>query len=158
MPALRLLLAACTAALAVAALLAGCGQAKTAPASSTGGFAAMARATATHEPLVRTEPLVLPADFPADVYLPGDYTVGSVLDVDGVRVVSVTADGRVPALFADARTAMAAQGWRQTLSMQHSGDDAMATFEKGARAAVLSFAAQPGGDVVLSVQLRPEGG
>ena len=100
--------------------------------------------------------LVLPADFPPDVYLPAEYAVGRVLDVDGVRVVSLTTGGRVPALFADAREAMLAHGWRQTLSMQHSGDDAMATYEKDARATVLSFTAHPGGSVALSVQLRSD--
>lgn len=137
-----------------AALLGGC-RPPAGAAPGEGGFAAMAHATApVQAPARPREPLALPADFPGDVYLPDDHAVGSVLDVEGVRVVSVTSGGRVPGLFADARAQMLAQGWRQTLAMQHAGDDAMATFEKDGRAAVLSFAAQPGGGVVLSVQLR----
>jgi hypothetical protein len=74
--------------------------------------------------------LPLPADFPKDVYLPGRYEVYSVMDMGG---------------------------WTQTMSMQHSADSAMLSYEKDARAAVLSFNRGEGSDgVVMAVQLREE--
>ncbi len=101
------------------------------------------------------EALRLPADFPADVFVPDDYRVDSVMDAGAVQVISLRALGRVPGVFADARRAMRAQGWTQTLAMQNAGDSAMLSFEKDSRAAVLSFNPGHGGrDVAMSVQLR----
>lgn len=101
------------------------------------------------------ESLPLPADFPKDVWLPQAYCVNSVMDMAGVQVVSVRTQGKVSALHADARAAMARSGWKQTMSMQHSADNAMLSFEKAEGAAVLSFNRGEGGDgVLMSVQLR----
>ena len=100
------------------------------------------------------ESLPLPAAFPKDVYLPDDYAVNSVMDLEGVNVLSLRAPGKVPALFADARAAMAAQGWKETMAMQHSVDNALLAFEKEQRAATLSFNDAGNGDVTLGVQLR----
>jgi hypothetical protein len=103
--------------------------------------------------------LLLPDDFPDDVYLPARYTIDSVLDVDGTAMVAMTAQGRVPMLFADARKAMRGHGWRQTMAAQHSVDNAVLAFEKDARSATLSFnrtrddEASPDG-IAVSVQLR----
>lgn len=104
------------------------------------------------------EALPLPADFPKDVYLPKAYTVNSVMDMSGMRVVSVMSPGKVSGLFNDARTAMQDAGWKQNMAMQQSADNAMLSFEKAQRNAVLSFnRAQSGRDgVVISVQLRQE--
>jgi hypothetical protein len=103
------------------------------------------------------ESLPLPADFPKDVWLPGRYDVNSVMDMAGVQVVSVHTQGKVAGQHADARAAMAQAGWKQTMSMQHSADNAMLSFEKAERAAVLSFNKAEGSDgVVMSVQLRQE--
>lgn len=100
------------------------------------------------------ESLPLPASFPKDVYLPGDYAVNSVMDLEGVNVLSLRAPGKVPALFADARAAMAAQGWKETMAMQHSVDNALLAFEKEQRAATLSFNHDGDDGVILGVQLR----
>lgn len=101
------------------------------------------------------ESLPLPADFPKDVWLPTAYNVNSVMDMAGVQVVSVRTQGKVSGLHADARAAMAEAGWKQTMSMQHSADNAMLSFEKAERAAVLSFnRAEGDGGVLMSVQLR----
>jgi hypothetical protein len=106
------------------------------------------------------EALPLPDDFPGDVYLPGEYAVNSVMDLQGVSVVGLRTPGKVPALFADARKHMVAQGWKETMAMQHSADSAMLAFEKqgegdGARTAMLSFG-DDGDSVQMSVQLRRE--
>jgi hypothetical protein len=103
------------------------------------------------------ESLPLPADFPKDIWLPKRYDVNSVMDMAGVQVVSVRTQGKVTGLHADARAAMTEAGWKQTMSMQHSADNAMLSFEKDQRAAVLSFNGADNGDgVVMSVQLRQE--
>lgn len=103
--------------------------------------------------------LALPKAFPEDVYLPRGYAINSVMDLQGVNVIGLQAPGKVPGLFADAREAMAAQGWKETMAMQHSADSAMLAFEKPGsgdepRSAMLAF--NDGGDesVTLSVQLR----
>ena len=103
--------------------------------------------------------LPLPTDFPADVYLPGEYAVNSVMDLHGVSMVSLTARGEVSPLFKAARAGMEARGWTQTLAAQHSVDSAMLAFEKPAegarRSATLSFnRSNGGGEVVVGVQLR----
>lgn len=102
------------------------------------------------------EALPLPADFPKDVYLPGRYDVDSVMDMGGMRVVNLTTRGKVSAVFAEAQQAMARAGWKQTMSMQHSADNAVLSFEKDARAAVLSFNRGEGDGVVMGVQLRQQ--
>lgn len=105
------------------------------------------------------ESLPLPKGFPDDVYLPDGYAINSVMDLEGVNVLGLHAPGKVPGLFADAREAMAAHGWKETMAMQHSADSAMLAFEKSgdgdrARNAMLAF--NDGGEqgVSVSVQLR----
>lgn len=105
------------------------------------------------------ESLPLPGDFPGDVYLPRDYVINSVMDLEGVNVVGLHAPGKVPALFADARKAMAEHGWKETMAMQHSVDSAMLAFEKpgdgdAGRGAMLAFNDSGEQGVSLSVQLR----
>ncbi|HRN63110.1 MAG TPA: hypothetical protein PK743_07375 [Luteimonas sp.] len=103
--------------------------------------------------------LPLPAHFPADVYLPRDYRVNSVMDLQDVSVLSLSAPGKVASLFTDARGAMLAKGWTQTLAAQHSIDTAMLAFEKdtgtGHRSTTLSFNRNNGDErVIVGVQLR----
>ncbi|CAN5607123.1 hypothetical protein BH23PSE2_BH23PSE2_04450 [soil metagenome] len=101
--------------------------------------------------------LPLPADFPTDVFLPGRYQVNSVMDMGGTQVVSVTTRGKVSDVHGQAQRAMTAGGWTQTMSMQHSADNAMLAYEKGERAVVLSFNKGEGVDgVVMAVQLRAQ--
>ncbi len=105
------------------------------------------------------ESVALPEDFPADIYLPPDAQVNSVMDLQGISMVSLTAPGQVAGLFAAAREAMQAQGWTQSMSAQHSADAAMLAFEKGEdeqrRSATLSFNRNNGDDhVIVGVQLQ----
>lgn len=109
---------------------------------------------------IRTgESVALPDDFPDDVYLPADYQVNSVMDLQGVSMISLTAPGQVSSLFAAAREAMQAQGWTQSMSAQHSADTAILAFEKGEdeqrRNATLSFNRNNGDEhVIVGVQLQ----
>ncbi|MCD9029107.1 hypothetical protein LDO26_12945 [Luteimonas sp. BDR2-5] len=107
--------------------------------------------------------LPLPADFPADVYLPGDYAIHSVMDMPGTRVVSMLAPGHVPAMSDDARQAMAGAGWTPRMRVQHSADNAVLAFDKGRRSALFAFNRHRLADgtsddgVVVSVQLQDRG-
>lgn len=103
--------------------------------------------------------LPLPTGFPEDVYLPQGYRVNSVMALPEASVLSLSVPGDVGALFTDARRAMQAEGWTQTVAARHSADTAMLAFEKpaadGARSALLSFNRNHGDQhVILGVQLR----
>ena len=102
------------------------------------------------------QPLTLPEDFPADLYLPPGYELRSMMDVDGTRVVGMQLDGDMATLFADARAGMQALGWRQTLALQRAPDGAMLSFEKGPRAAVLWLRPVSSDTVQLQLQLRED--
>lgn len=133
------------------------GDAGIAPGTAPTIASSAMRPTAAAPPLRArdAEALVLPADFPIDVFVPAGYSVNSVMDSGPMQVVSLRSRGRVSALFADAKGAMRTHGWTQTLAMQTAADNAMLSFEKDGRAAVLSFD-QSGSDhdVTTSVQLR----
>lgn len=103
--------------------------------------------------------VALPADFPEDVYLPVHYQVNSVMDLQGVSMISLSVPGEVGTLLADAREAMQAAGWTQSMSAQHSVDSAVLAFEKGQgeprRSATLSFNRNNGDrHVIVGVQLQ----
>jgi hypothetical protein len=85
------------------------------------------------------EGATLPAGFPQDVYLPGDYKVSSSMELPGAMVVSLETEGQVAAMAADASKRMQAQGWKQTMAMQNEGDNQMFVFEKEQRNATVSF-------------------
>ena len=100
--------------------------------------------------------LALPDDFPDDIYLPADHRINSLMDRGALRVVSLQAPGQVSALFDDARASMDKRGWKQTMAMRDATDSALLTYEKGDRAAVLSFNDDRGGGVTINVQLRDD--
>lgn len=151
-------------ALALLLALSGCRQSREAFADSTlepaairlpAHAAADAPDTAAPAFVARPEALPLPEDFPDDVYLPAGYRIDSLLDRGSLRVVSLRAPGRVPALFDAARSRMGERGWKQTLAMRDAGDSAMLSYEKADRVAVLSFnGARDADAVTVNVQLR----
>ncbi|TWH99378.1 hypothetical protein IP90_03117 [Luteimonas cucumeris] len=96
--------------------------------------------------------LPLPKGFPGDLFLPEAYRVESVMEMGGAQVLSLRTQGAVPALYVDARAAMAKQGWKETMAMQPQADNALVSFEKERRVAMLSFSAEDD-DVVVGVQL-----
>lgn len=142
------------------ALLAGCPQSRDA-------FVESAREPATHAlPAYASQPahgaafgargdaLALPDDFPADIYLPADYRINSLMDRGALRVVSLQAPGEVSALFGDARAGMDRRGWKQVMAMRDATDSALLTYEKDDRTTVLSFNDDRSGGVTINVQLR----
>lgn len=100
--------------------------------------------------------LALPDDFPDDIYLPADYRINSLMDRGTLRVVSLQAPGQVSTLFGDARASMDRHDWKQVMSMREATDSALLTYEKGGRAAVLSFNDDRSGGVTINVQLRDD--
>ncbi len=100
------------------------------------------------------ESLPLPDGFPDDVYLPGDYKVRSVLDVSGTQVLSLSTRGEATQFFNEARAAMQAKGWTETMAMQNDARNAMLAFEKGERNAVVSVNGDEDGEVQIGLQFR----
>lgn len=101
--------------------------------------------------------LSLPADFPKDIYLPGKYTVNSVMDMGGMHVVALMAPEPVPALFSAASATMQQQGWKQVTAMQQATGSAMLAFEKEQRHVALSFNRNRQGEgTVVSVQMQDD--
>lgn len=96
----------------------------------------------------------LPANFPDDVYLPGDYTIESVLDSDGFSMVAVHTDGEVDALAEEASRQMLDGGWKENMA---AGDERsrIMTFQNARTIAALSFDRHDDGGVLYSVQLSP---
>ena len=145
------------------ATLSGCQQSREALADSAIEHAAGQLTAARDGDRVETlamqqgETLPLPEDFPDDIYLPRGYRINSVMDRGDMQIISLQAPGRVSGLFGDARDSMDRHGWKQTLAMQNSTDNAVLTYEKERRAAVLSFNSGHGvAGVTVSVQLRNE--
>ena len=66
------------------------------------------------------------------------------------------APGQVSTLFGDARASMDRHDWKQVMSMREATDSALLTYEKGGRAAVLSFNDDRSGGVTINVQLRED--
>lgn len=105
--------------------------------------------------IARGEALSLPDDFPDDIYLPASYRIDSLMDRGALRVVSLQAPGQVSALFDAARASMDGRGWKQTLAMRDAREGALLNYEKGNRAAVLSFSDDPdAGAVRVNLQLH----
>ncbi len=90
----------------------------------------------------------LPATFPKDVYLPANYAVESVMEVNKTQLIALKAQGEVAKLYADARTAMEKQGWKQTMAMQGSANDGLLAYEKEGRKATVSFNGEGAGEPV----------
>jgi hypothetical protein len=97
--------------------------------------------------------VALPADFPDDLFLPGEYGITSVMDMGRARIVNMTAVGTMAPLFESTRAGMRGHGWQQTLAVQQS-DSAMLGFEKGGREVAYSFSpAGEDGRVTMGLQV-----
>ena len=100
--------------------------------------------------------VLLPADFPDDLFLPATYGVSSVMDIGGARLVNLESNGSVGSMFDAARAEMERKGWSQTLSMQQA-DSAMLGFRRGRREATYSFTRRNGDQLMIGIQLRDNG-
>ncbi|MGV8941122.1 MAG: hypothetical protein ACOH1P_06200 [Lysobacter sp.] len=154
------------AALAVPLMLGGCGK----PAGDVATEEALRAASGndgspdrtTGEPSVRTDAagtlgaagddIALPDDFPADVYLPANRHVRSVMEMDEARLISVTTPGTLAALQDEASAAMRANGWEQLMVMTHE-QARMLSFQKDRRAVTMTLIPAEDGQVQFNVEL-----
>ena len=97
----------------------------------------------------------LPEDFPADVVLPPNHIVVSVVAMGPSRSVVLRSPGTLTALYDDFRAGQANQGWTETVAMQGVGD-AMLGFRKGDRTVVANFRPDREGHVLVSLSLQPQ--
>jgi hypothetical protein len=95
----------------------------------------------------------LPANFPADVFMPDEYTIESALDSAGFSMVSLRTGGDVVALAERASREMQAEGWTRSM-MAGDEQSRILTFQNRRNVAALSFDRADDG-VVYSVQLSP---
>jgi hypothetical protein len=97
----------------------------------------------------------LPANFPKDVYLPADYKVESAMEMPNAFVLNLDAPGQPKAMFEEAGKRMAAEGWKQSMSMQQDAVQ-IAVYEKDKRNATFSVSDNPGKGVKLNVQVTQQ--
>ena len=79
--------------------------------------------------------VALPADFPADVYLPRQHRVASVMDMAGLKMVNLTSTSTLQALSAEVEKSMQAGGWKREMAMQAEGSASL-MYSKDKRQAV----------------------
>lgn len=99
-----------------------------------------------------SEDIALPDDFPADVYLPPNHHVRSVMDMDEARLVSVTTPGNPATLQDEASAAMRANGWEQVMVMTHE-QARMLSFQKDRRAVTMTLIPGEDSQVQFNVEL-----
>lgn len=103
--------------------------------------------------ITRGDAAALPTGFPNDVPLPQGYKVMESMAMAGNTVLALDAPGKVPAVAAQARDAMRAQGWKETTAMEQSDQTRVYVYEKDGRTASLGFYDNQQGGVRVGVQL-----
>lgn len=96
--------------------------------------------------------LSMPADFPADVFVPSGLVVRSSMAVPRMLTMSGDVPGTVADVFEQARTAMQQQGWREK-RVQQRPTMQMLSLEKDGREAVINVMERAGA-VQVSYSLR----
>lgn len=97
--------------------------------------------------------VALPENFPTDITLPADYKVMSVMTMGPVTSVVMEVPEAPSSVFADFKSGQAAQGWKETLSMQ-GADGSMLGFEKGDRSLLVNLGKSEAGGTMLSLSLQ----
>ncbi|HEU0153129.1 MAG TPA: hypothetical protein VFQ84_07275 [Arenimonas sp.] len=99
------------------------------------------------------ENVPLPANFPADVRLPADYAVMSVMTMGPATSVVMRSPEPMSELFTGMRRDQAAGGWKETMSMQ-GADGSMLGFEKDGRSLLVNLRDDLDGQTVVSLSLQ----
>ena len=97
----------------------------------------------------------LPADFPADIRLPDDYAVVSVMTMGASQSVVLRSGEPMAALFEQFRTTQTERGWEETVSMQ-GVEGAMLGFHKAGRGVLANFRPDMEGRTLVSLSLQPQ--
>lgn len=160
--------------ISLALLLAACGKspeekaAELAIKAATGGDATVERDGDATKMTVQTdqgamsvqsgEGLSVPADFPADVYLPSGAKVENVTTIGPMSSVVLGLSGQSQTLVQEITGKMAAGGWKTAMSMQSGDTGGIVSFSKEKRSATYSLApSAEAGKLTLSVQHITEG-
>lgn len=103
------------------------------------------------------EGTALPKNFPADVPLPEDAKVESVMEFGGTQIVTLSVPGTLESAIEDASERMVAQGWEQGMRAVTGGESGMLAYSKKAddqeRSASLMFSSDEGKvQLVVSVK------
>ena len=96
--------------------------------------------------------VALPADFPADVYLPEPRTVSSAMDMGGMKAVNIATTAALAQVSADVEKSMQGQGWKREMSMQTSADSSTLIYSKDKRQAVYQLMKADDGSTQLAVR------
>jgi hypothetical protein len=95
----------------------------------------------------------LPATYPKDVYQPEGAKVESVMEMPDTMVVQFDAPGEIASLADASGRKMAAEGWKQQLSMQQAADQQVTMYEKDKRSATISLIDDEAKGVKVNVQV-----
>ena len=99
------------------------------------------------------ENVPLPADFPPDVVLPGDYTVVSVMRMGPSQSLVLRIPEPVTALVEHYKSGQSRHGWRETMSMQ-GPEGAALGFEKARRGMLVNLRPDAEGQTTVSLSLQ----
>ncbi len=99
------------------------------------------------------ENVPMPADFPADVVLPDDYAVMSVMTMGPASSVVMRSRDSIAGLYAHFQQGQAGEGWKETLSMQ-GADGSMLGFEKDGRSLLVNLGHDDEGGTTISLSLQ----
>jgi len=97
--------------------------------------------------------VALPDGFPADVTLPDDYKLTSVMTMGPATSVVMQSPGSLSDVYAKIKAGQADQGWKETLSMQ-GADGSMLGFEKGDRSLLVNLGNSEEAGVTVSLSLQ----
>ena len=99
------------------------------------------------------ENVPLPADFPADVVLPADYTVVSVMRMGPSQSLVLRSPEPVAALVEHYKSGQSRHGWRETMSML-GPEGAALGFEKAGRGMLVNLRPDLEGKTTVSLSLQ----
>lgn len=98
----------------------------------------------------------LPATFPKDVYLPGDYVVEAAMEMPNAVIVHLLTPGEAGAIAQAADRQMQAQGWKPGMTVMQNAKGSVVMYEKGKRHAALTIADDKDKGVQVGYQLTNE--
>jgi hypothetical protein len=95
--------------------------------------------------------VTLPASFPADIILPSNHKVASVVDMAGMQMVNLSTTQALNTVYADTDKGMQAGGWKRDVAMQ-TGDGATLAFSKDKRQAFYQLGKADDGGTQLAIR------
>jgi hypothetical protein len=96
--------------------------------------------------------VALPKDFPADVHLPGSYTLKTAITVPNGAVLEMHTPASIQAVYSEYDSSMKAGGWTEAMAMQSSDKESVLSFQKPKRNVMVSITAADGGGADVHLQ------